>query len=122
MEAYIDTPTQIAQILLECFDKSALALFRRYLNHHPQVRKWIMLRATSASFERTAVTPVCPRFPPGFPPVSPTPVSPSQLKLNLAEAANFISTSDRLPVLNDLSPVTAAPNGMRIEALRDEFL
>jgi hypothetical protein len=67
MEAYIDTPTQIAQILLECFDKSALALFRRYLNHHPQVRKWIMLRATSASFERTAVTsslsPVSPRFP-----------------------------------------------------------
>ena len=41
-ETYINTPTQIAQILLECFDKSALALFRRYLDHHPQVRKWII--------------------------------------------------------------------------------
>jgi hypothetical protein len=41
-EAYINTPTQIAQILLESFDKSALALFRRYLDQHPQVRKWII--------------------------------------------------------------------------------
>jgi hypothetical protein len=41
-KAYINTPTQIAQILLESFDKSALALFRRYLDHHPQVRKWII--------------------------------------------------------------------------------
>ena len=41
-EACIYTPTQIAQIFLESFDKSALALFRRYLDHHSQVRKWII--------------------------------------------------------------------------------
>lgn len=41
-EAGIYTPTQIAKILLECFDKSALALFCNYLSHHSQVRKWII--------------------------------------------------------------------------------
>jgi hypothetical protein len=36
------TPTQIAQIFLECFDHSAVEAFRRYIARHSQVHKWMI--------------------------------------------------------------------------------
>jgi hypothetical protein len=42
MEGSMHPPNEVAKTFLECFDKGAIELFRRFIEAHPYARKWII--------------------------------------------------------------------------------